>query len=403
MDATDEAVINWGKRQPSRRETHKQQNLSTSSSITIRPGSLYKAASVDHLRRKSRMHSQTGHDGWLDGRLKATEDSIYDSFRWLEDDDNLDLRLNMEDYHDALRQESQPKSQASSLRRHLSISSKLTFRQSISLSRPGTNDANGPSFFGGSGSMASLPGSPTHGRRRSRALSLMSPTKLMMPTQDPLASPTLTNEPVIHYQDPETRLKLRAYLASPHKFDEAVEFGFPSVDKPQEVEEKHPTRSDSLALPHEGGLQIMKTLPEDRRCSLYSDDATTSEPDSPRTPTTMDKPALPHLLQTKPAAAAPATANKAEYAQVPAASREMTLRMTLTRPDLRANEDKIYGWQKPKMSATPSDEPSSPTTLKRDGNSKESIERELAAIDLENLLSGDHGPMRRFWNRVRRA
>lgn len=227
----------------------------------------------------------------------------------------------------------------------------------------------------------------------------MSPTKFMVPSQDALASPT--NEPVIHYQDPETRLKLRAYLASPHKFDEAVEFGFPSVDKPQDVEEKHPARSDSLAMPHEGGLQIMKTLPEDRRCSIYSDDATTSEPDSPRTPNTLEKPVLPQLLQTEPA---PKTANKGDYAQAPAASREMTLRMTLTRPDLRADEEKIYGWQKPKMTATSAvDEPNSPTALKRDGNSKESIERELAAIDLENLLSGDHGPMRRFWNRVRRA
>jgi hypothetical protein len=33
----------------------------------------------------------------------------------------------------------------------------------------------------------------------------------------------------------------------------------------------------------------------------------------------------------------------------------MTLRMTLTRPDLRANEDELYGWQ-----------PSSPKPLKDD-------------------------------------
>ncbi|KAK5196777.1 hypothetical protein LTR16_006689, partial [Cryomyces antarcticus] len=33
-----------------------------------------------------------------------------------------------------------------------------------------------------------------------------------------------------HYTDPEARMKLRLYLASPQKFDEALEFGFPSSD-----------------------------------------------------------------------------------------------------------------------------------------------------------------------------
>ncbi|KAJ3493944.1 hypothetical protein NLG97_g4403 [Lecanicillium saksenae] len=80
----------------------------------------------------------------------------------------------------------------------------------------------------------------------------------------------------------------------------------------------------------------------------------------------------------------------------------MTLRMTLTRPDLRANEDQIYGWQKTRP--TTSDGPRSPLGPKtEDDLKKDSIERQLAAIDQENLLYPEQSSMKRFWNRVRRS
>ena len=82
----------------------------------------------------------------------------------------------------------------------------------------------------------------------------------------------------------------------------------------------------------------------------------------------------------------------------------MTLRMTLTRSDLRAGDEQIYGWQKrhaTRRSQT-RNEPHSPPPFSSDGNSKESIERQFAAMDQEYLAS-DNGVVKRFWNRMRRT
>lgn len=345
------------------------------------------------------MHSQASTNAWMDGRIKATEDSIYDSFRWLEEDEELDLRLALDDYHYNLRQDvdAQRKSRSSSFRRHLSIS-KLPFRPSSTLSRPGTKDGNATSPF--NNSVTSLPQTSGHIRRRSRALSLVSPNKQPASPEPAAHSPSM--DPASYYQDPETRLKLRAYLASPHKFDEALEFGFPSIEQQtqEKTEQSLPKRSDSL--PHQpeiGGLHRMQTLPEERRCSVYSDSVSTAEPDSPRTPDTLEKPSL--VASARPSQDQESV-SKVDYAQAPASSREMTLRMTLTRPDLRANETQIYGWQQKKRPSTQG-EARSPTKLSHEVDFKDSIEKQLAAIDQENLASNENSSVKRFWNRVLRS
>lgn len=341
----------------------------------------------------------------MDGRIKATEASIYDTFKWLEDDDGLDLSL--DDYHYNLRQdvENQRKSRSSSIRRHLSISSKMTFRPSSSLSRPGTQDGNNSMHLSNK-SVISLQHPSGHIRRRSRALSLISPSasKQQMPGDSP-TSPAL--DPASHYQDPETRLKLRAYLSSPHKFDEALEFGFPAVDQAQGTGEQLPKRTDSLVQPSDNGLHRMQTLPEDRRCSVYSDGTTTADPDSPRTPDTLEKPALhserpsqEQQEQEEQQQQEQSTATQGDYAQAPASSREMTLRMTLTRPDLRANDDQIYGWQKQRPSNL--DSPRSPAKTSTDDDFKSNIEKQLAAIDQENMAANENSSVKRLWNRMRR-
>lgn len=339
----------------------------------------------------------------MDGRLKETENSLLDSFKWLESDGDLDLRLNLDDYHVGLRKDAKThrKSHSSSFRRNLSISSKLAFgRTSTTLSPPPTRDATTtPPPFGGS--VLSLQSPNGHVRRRSRALSLMSAHKQPVPVAETPASPQ-TMDPAAHYQDPDARMKLRVYLGSPHKFDEAVEFGFPSSEQsPTTTQESvaTPPRVDSLPRNAERAPLRMQTLVEDKRCSVYSDGATASESDSPRTPDTLEKPTRPEPPEMPtPKASAP----KVDYAQAPASSREMTLRMTLTRPDLRANEEQLYGWQKTRPATH--DGPRSPTTFKTDDElKKDSIERELAAIDQENVFSQELGTMKRFWNRVRRG
>lgn len=205
-------------------------------------------------------------------------------------------------------------------------------------------------------------------------------------------------------------MKLRVYLASAHKFDEAIEFGFPSIDEVQNKENRQPIQSES----RDGAPNNWKKAPaylDDDKSSMYTDTASATEPDTPKTPQdtetfdNMDTPVAP--VQPLRTSQDPAGLPKMDYAQAPASSREMTLRMTLTRPDLRAHEEQMYGWQKGPTAGRKSqarDEPVSPTTYTRESNSKDSIERQFAAFDQENLLAnGDGGVVRRFWNRVRRV
>lgn len=327
--------------------------------------------------------------------LNKTGDSIYDSFRWLEEEDDLDLRLYLDDYHFNLRQEVPvpTKNWRPSFRRHLSIT-KLPFgRSSVSTSRPATKEANvGPTFA--SSPAAPAPGSPGHHvRRRSRALSLISPTRQAAVPDLPL----FVDAAASHYQDPDARMKLRVYLASPHKFDEAIEFGFPSIDEVQGCE-KGPG-------PGPGQDEAkLGTFLEDDLSSLYSE-ASAAESESPRTPEAPEKPMAARAGRaSQDPGPGPSQGQvqglKADYAQAPASSREMTLRMTLTRQDLRAAEDQMYGWQR--LPAGRRSQATSRDEAAWDCSPKESIERQLAAMDQE-LLAADNGVVKRLWNRVRRA
>ncbi|OAQ91966.1 proteinrelated to Gim complex component GIM4 [Purpureocillium lilacinum] len=373
LDATDEAYLRIGKRKS---QNFKLETLSNQSS------ELQPADDMFSTRSQAREPAD----------FKKTRESLYDSFRWLEEDDDLDLRLYLDDYHMNLREEVPvpTKNWRPSFRRHLSISKRPFGRASVSLSRPATKDSNmGPLLMGSP--IGSTPGSPGHARRRSRALSLMSSNKQSArsdspPAIDPAAS---------HYQDPDARMKLRVYLASPHKFDEAIEFGFPSIDEVQDKENSVRAGAHSRAEAHR-----LRTFLEDDASSIYSE-ASIAEPESPKTPETLDK-----QLRVRSARVSqdPPAEHKLDYAQAPASSREMTLRMTLTRSDLRAGDEQIYGWQKrhaTRRSQT-RNEPHSPPPFSSDGNSKESIERQFAAMDQEYLAS-DNGVVKRFWNRMRRT
>ncbi|TDZ32596.1 hypothetical protein C8035_v012196 [Colletotrichum spinosum] len=330
-------------------------------------------------------------------------DSFYDSFRWLEEDDELDLRLQLDDYHANLRDDlpSSSKQRRPSFRRHLSISKAPFGRNSLSMNRPGTTQAvtSNPASPMLSNPPSSSPpiASPGHGRRRSRALSLITPKHSPQDTVgafDPEAA---------HYQDPEARLKLRLYLASPQRFDEAIEFGFPSKEAmvPQTANAKQRPKPASPAE-----SENLRTFLADDRSSIYSEDGSLDS-DSPKTPQTVE-----NATALRP----PPIKSDRAYSPKPsnefgghAESREMTLRMTLTRPDLRANQDQIYGWQqkccppgRKSQSNALRDDFASPAYA-RDGTSKESIERQFAAMDHWNAQASEGGVMKRFWNKVRRG
>ncbi|KAI5865002.1 hypothetical protein GGS23DRAFT_403675 [Durotheca rogersii] len=335
-----------------------------------------------------------------------THDAFYDSFRWLDEDDDLDLSLAVDEYpvHPRVPVPVSPKHpETPAFRRHLSFS-KIPFgRSSMSSSRPATTDTALP--------IAGFPfPSPVaysqHGRRKSRAFSLITPKQSVHDFTSPSIDPAAA-----HYQDPEARLKLRVYLASPQKFDEAIEFGFPSNDASSSSPYgDFPGARAYPRGPLSADSEQFKTFLADDESSTYSEDASVSDPESPRTPQ-LDKHARP--LQLAGAEPHHSARHAEAYAQAPAASREMTLRMTLTRPDLRACEDQIYGWQpgpQPQHSHRPSRSIASrgdmhgPAFHAKHG-AKESIDKIFADIDRElgPPAPADNGVMKRLWNRVRRS
>lgn len=169
-----------------------------------------------------------------------------------------------------------------------------------------------------------------------------------------------------YYQDPEARMKLRLYLASPQKFDEAIEFGFPATSGPTNVTSMDTARptTDSRKISHD-----VQTFLKDDKVSFLEDNDEEGEPDTDDesmgeldSPITPSDPAIPFRYNTTrfpssnfsslDSAGLPSmhpmhgrSKTQDLYAQAMTGNREMTLRMTLTRPDLRADEDLLYGWQ----------------------------------------------------------
>lgn len=294
-----------------------------------------------------------------------------ESMIWFDDNDDLDLAL--DDYHQFINKatESNVKSRkrGPSFRRALSLTS-LPFGANISASpySPST-----PPPMPAIPQDQPKPQSRSHSRRQSRTPTLSNGHRGSISAIEPSAR---------HYQDPEARLKLRVYLASPQKFDEAIEFGFPSMDDAENM----PFLRPSLSRNH--NTAPCKTFLYDDQPSLIDaldddeDDDTASLPerDAPYTPmdsafhdgvllspsiatSSGSSPTLfaphtsPRQLHQSPLQTLSRTSPRQQYtiskpiirhdahepfAQLLAGSREMTLRMTLTRPDLRADEKALY-------------------------------------------------------------
>jgi len=407
LDAADEAIY----------KINRRANVSSNPDLELLAPSL--------SSRRSSMDSHSGARGPSEqNNGENAPQSFYDTFRWLDEEEDLDLRLFLDDYHANLRDDlPSPKQQRPSFRRHLSIS-KIPFgRSSISQARPTTKNASlpGSPARSPSGSVSNTFG---HARRKSRALSLITPKQL---SQD---LPTAFDPEAAHYQDPEARLKLRVYLASPQKFDEAIEFGFPSTDAAPEVTAGKGTeamrrRQSTPKLP-EPSWHMRSFLADDddddERASLESDQPSMADPDSPQTPETTENRAR-GLLAQRPASTEPIFMRSDSrvkppegggYAQVPVSSREMTLRMTLTRPDLRAHEDQIYGWQqrqaqhqaashRKSTTMAPLGLEGGVTVYSGDGSQKENMDRASPNLDPWGPDPADKGVMKRIWNRVRRS
>jgi hypothetical protein len=379
LDAADEAIY-----KPSRRASRNLTYLVSSPRES--PVKSPRPLSMDSAVTKRVSSVMSGH--------------MYETFRWMDEEKELDLRLPFDNYHANLDGVVIPSSESDrrpSFRRHMSIS-KLPFGRSSTVS----TSPHSPNQRFSMGSPL-----PQHTRSRSR-LSVMAPD--FMYTEGVPIDP-----PAAHYQDPEARLKLRVYLASPQKFDEAIEFGFPAKDTGMESENKEnamPLRLSREAykrktLMNENGYSFI-----DDSASLFGDDASSADPDSPMTPSEADQTFhthrsespfiahsgnnsgdFQHLGFTKPTIV---KQQESSYSQASAGNREMTLRMTLTRPDLRANDSAIYGWQ-------------SRSTL-RDDSVMEDIRISEEKTEMRGPFGGtdgwgpedkDGGVVKRIWNKVK--
>lgn len=156
---------------------------------------------------------------------------------------------------------------------------------------------------------------------------------------------------------------------------------------------------------------------DDDNMSLSSDQPSLADPDSPKTPEPIEhRPGVPRhtryasadVLNVRDTGRRTPEAGGL-YAQAPASSREMTLRMTLTRPDLRAHEDEIYGWQQKQTYQQPGRRSLTLANLTAEnrgaylGNEsqKGSVEK-FPEMDWNETVA-EKGVMRRIWNRVRRG
>jgi hypothetical protein len=250
------------------------------------------------------------------------DQSFYDSFRWLDEDGDLDLSL--DEYHAhvadsaAGRLKSRPRR---SFRRSLSISTHA-LRHRPTASVPARPLPSSPSI---------PPLSPIASTRRS----ISRPASRHQPSHAPRSSTSSIDPGAQYYQDPDARLKLRVYLASPQKFDEAIEFGFPSLDQNKEnVAPELPSTPKPVAMSPEC---VGTFFEEDDGTMVGSPGGSFEEaPTPPRLQSQMresPRPSVenPSLLQRRQSSL---PGSKGGPQRLPG-NREMTLKMTLTRPDLR--------------------------------------------------------------------
>ncbi|EME49948.1 hypothetical protein DOTSEDRAFT_68687 [Dothistroma septosporum NZE10] len=162
----------------------------------------------------------------------------------------------------------------------------------------------------------------------------------------PATTPTETAPQTKYYKDSHARQKLREYLASPEKFDEALEFGFSG-------EQGLPMRSSSLASHVERSAED-----EDEGLSAAGskdDEDEAAVAGSPRTPSVVNEVftsiKTPHSSLDSGVVLPYTPGRVSGRCTSPTFDgREMTLRMTLTRPDLRAPEEELYAFQRREVS-----------------------------------------------------
>ncbi len=256
------------------------------------------------------------------------EDSLYNSLRWLDEDTDIDLSLDNYQQQVVTPPSCLPPKRRSSFRRTLSFNSVNLSRKSTSLASYGKTPVSSPT----------IESQPVFANIVSSRSSISQPTSKSKSHHISQSSTSSIDPSAQYYHDPEARLKLRVFLASPQKFDEAIEFGFPALKEkcfpiqdsvqPSSSFRDHKYRGTFLAEEDgddEDDVDMRIHGTKKGRCSKFSrlSHVTESLQDSRDTSFVDNKRDL-GISRPEPY----------PQQQTPN-SREMTLRMTLTRPDLR--------------------------------------------------------------------
>ncbi|KAE8377538.1 hypothetical protein BDV26DRAFT_263457 [Aspergillus bertholletiae] len=246
------------------------------------------------------------------------DNPLYDDFRWFEEDGDLDLRLDEYHTHVAKSISNLPPRERPSFRTAVSFNPGVSSHKSTSaVSRQKIQPLRRSSTF---------PTAPIDIAARD---SSSQPSSTHNQAHLPQFPPPSIATSAQYYQDPEARLKLRVYLASPQNFDEAIEFGFPAVHNERAIPaERIPTKLERNPQMFTGTFLDEDTSGSNEkregrmnvsRLSYVVYNSRSSEFGCPN---------LRHRSWLLP----PSPSNQ----QHPDRNREMTLKMTLTRPDLRA-------------------------------------------------------------------
>ncbi|KAK9851295.1 hypothetical protein MYU51_011069 [Penicillium brevicompactum] len=315
--------------------------------------------------RQSELSTAFYSDSESDDEDSNMDHTFYDSFRWLDEDGDLDLSL--DEYHAHVADAATRKRTRPSFRRSLSFSTQLKRKQLAPIT-PYATRALPP--------VQSQPLSPLSNRT-----SESRPSSRHRPFHGAKSSTSSIDPSAQYYQDPDARLKLRVYLASPQKFDEAIEFGFPSLDDDDKENDPEPLspRPTLVNSDYEFG-----TFFEDDDGTVVGSpggsirDVAVASPVLRETP----RPSVESGLLQRRQSCRP---NKGVPQRLPG-NREMTLKMTLTRPDLRDDSP---------TSSTSSQEQKDPLRL-----------AELPPPDRSKLIWDDdldeQGMVKKMWRRLRR-
>jgi hypothetical protein len=320
VDAADETLYRMG-----RRSTNRERSLSIDST-----------SDMDSIRRSS-----------IESDIQKAREEVRKSFRWMDEDTELDLSFQLNPTKEEKNEDAYTPAQPRTKKRTLSLTrprrtESISFversdnrSESRSESRTEHHRSDSRTGYSRSGATSANGNYAASGMHRSRSFSRR--TLSVGPIVPSYASRPLytADSDASYYQDPEARLKLRVYLASPQKFDEAVEFGFPSQTEPVSFLKGPPSPVVHEIFP--------EVIPE-ADVSDASDDESFMESyhaeeglhrSSSETETESED-TVPRLLSSGSTGS-----SQGHYPHIRPGNREMTLRMTLTRKDLRMEDDLV--------------------------------------------------------------